>query len=78
MQRSDHGEPHRWVILEDNGMPVEICTPRSDDCGLNEKEIVVGDLLAGLSASLKIKPKPFPIKITKWTQTGWGCPGGVL
>lgn len=77
VQRSDRGEPHRWVILEDSGKPVEKLKPRSDNCGLKEGEMAVGDSLAGLSASLKIQAKPFPIKMTKHMDemgSSWRCP----
>lgn len=33
-----------------------------------KREMAVEDLLAGVSASLKIQAKVFPIKIPKWIQ----------
>lgn len=78
VQRSDRGERHPWVILEDDGKPVEKLKPRSDDWGFKEGEMAAGDSLAGLSASLKIQAKPFPIKVTKQTLTRWVLPGDVL
>lgn len=78
VQRSDRGERHRWVILEDDGKPVEKLKPRSDDWGFQEGEMAAGDSLAGLSAGLKIQAKPFPIKVTKQTLTRWVLPGDVL